>query len=210
MTYFGVKNDLISGPLAPATSDRVERTREGGQVKYLATFETAGGSREPEMSWHTRDRANIFGSPLRAVREAFMDPIDRLGPNLQHAGHDYELWLQRVHWFLYRGEPNGTSFRFFVIIRADREPRPAKSEIQYRLKKANENVNVCGPFFCNQWVARDKFLKLSRGETSSMKYRSQDRQQQVRLGVVCRETDPCRPADPFPANGVPPTDDSMH
>jgi len=106
-----------------------------------------------------------------------MDPIDRLGPNLQHAGHDYELWLQRDHWFLYRGEPNGTSFRFFVIIRADLEPRPAKSEIQYRLKKAIENVNVCGPFFCNQWVARDKFLKLSRGETSSMKYRSQNRQQ---------------------------------
>jgi hypothetical protein len=31
--------------------------------------------------------------------------------------------------------------------------------------------------FCNVWVARDKFLKLARGETKSMTYRRQNRNQ---------------------------------
>jgi hypothetical protein len=36
---------------------------------------------------------------------------------------------------------------------------------------------VCGPFFANVWVARDKFLKLVKGETRSMTYRAQNRHQ---------------------------------
>jgi hypothetical protein len=113
-----------------------------------------------------------------------MEPLDPLGPALRHDGHDYELWLQRDEWHLYRGQPNKTSFRFFLIIKADRrlspdetgKPGPDKNGDCYCLKKAHEDVNVCA-FFANQWVARDKFLKLARGETKSMTYRRQNRNQ---------------------------------
>ena len=104
-----------------------------------------------------------------------MEPLDPLGPILQHAGHQYELWLRRDEWHLYRGQPNGTSFRFFIIIRADRLPGPNKSGDCYCLKRAREDVKVCGPFFANLWVARDKFVKLVNGETRSMTYRRQNR-----------------------------------
>jgi hypothetical protein len=114
-----------------------------------------------------------------------MEPVNPLGAVLRHAGQAYELWLQRNEWFLYRGQANGTSFRYFIIIRADGlpapdklgKPGPDKTEACYSLKKAQEDVNVCGPFFANCWVARDKFLKLARGETRSMTYRRQNRNQ---------------------------------
>jgi hypothetical protein len=54
----------------------------------------------------------------------------------------------------------------FIIIKADRKPGPIKNGIFYRLKKAREDVNLCGPFFANLWVARDKFMKLARGENA--------------------------------------------
>ena len=94
-----------------------------------------------------------------------------------HAGHAYELWLQREGWHLYRGEPKGTSFRFFIILRAESLPVPAKNSADYWLRGLCDNVNVCGPFYANCWVARDKFLKLSGGETISMRYRRQNRNQ---------------------------------
>jgi hypothetical protein len=43
------------------------------------------------------------------------------------------------------------------------------NETQYRLLKAHGDVNVCSPFFANCWVARDKFMKLAKGETCSMR-----------------------------------------
>ena len=106
-----------------------------------------------------------------------MEPIDCLGTELRHAGHDYELWLRREEWHLYRGEANGTSFRFFIIIKADLLPGLGRIESSYYLRNPSEDVNVCGPIFCNVWVARDKFLKLVRGETKSMTYRRQNRNQ---------------------------------
>jgi hypothetical protein len=113
-----------------------------------------------------------------------MDPIECLGPELQHDSHNYTLWLQRNEWFLYRGQPNGTSFRFFLIIKADRLPDPDKSAGSgpdkngdcYCLRRPKEDVNVCA-FFANQWVSRDKFMKLAKGETKSMTYRRQNRNQ---------------------------------
>jgi hypothetical protein len=119
---------------------------------------------------------------------------------VQHAGHNYELWLQRNEWFLYRGQSNGTSFRFFLIIKADRlpgpdksvEPGPDKNGDCYCLKKAREDVNVCGPFFANCWVARDKFVKLVKGESRSMTYRRQNRNQyqdrRVQVDVLALRT----------------------
>jgi hypothetical protein len=106
-----------------------------------------------------------------------MEPVDPLGAVLHHAGHQYELWLRRDEWHLYRGQANGTSFRFFIIIKADRKPGPNGIEPSYWLKKAPEDVNVCGPFFANVWVARDKFLKLTRGQTRSITHRAQNRHQ---------------------------------
>ena len=106
-----------------------------------------------------------------------MEPLISLGPELRHAGHQYELWLRRNEWHLYRGEPNGTTFRFFIIIKADGLPGPEKSGDYYWLGRPCEDVNVCGPIFCNVWVARDKFLKLVKGETRSMTYRRQNRNQ---------------------------------
>jgi hypothetical protein len=106
-----------------------------------------------------------------------MDPIDPLGTRLLYAGHQFELWLQRGEWFLYRSEFTGTSFRHFLIVRADREPRPDENEACYGLRGPVEDVNLCGPFFCNQWVARDKFMKLVKAETQSMRYRRQNRHQ---------------------------------
>ena len=106
-----------------------------------------------------------------------MEPVKPLGPELGHAGHRYELWLRRDEWHLYRGEPNGTTFRFFIIIKADRLPGPDKNGERYWLRSSAEDVKVCGPFFANVWVARDKFLKLVKGETRSMTYRRQNRNQ---------------------------------
>jgi hypothetical protein len=133
-----------------------------------------------EKPWRSNAKRLIIAALPKSLVP--MEPVDPLGAVLHHASHNYDLWLQRDEWFLYRGEPNGTSFRFFLIIRADRkpepgkrQPRPAKIEPQYWLKKACEDVNVCGPFFANVWVARDKFLKLVKGETCSMTYRAQNR-----------------------------------
>jgi hypothetical protein len=106
-----------------------------------------------------------------------VDPIDPLGPCLEHAGSRYELWIRRENWFLYRSEFNGTSFRHFIIIKAETKPGPDKNETCYWLSKAREDVNpnVCGPVYANCWVIRDKFMKLSKGETNSMTYRAQNR-----------------------------------
>jgi hypothetical protein len=106
-----------------------------------------------------------------------MEPLDPLGPALRHASHAYELWLQRDEWHLYRGEPNGTSFRFFIIIKADRKPGSTETEATWWLMGIREEVNVCGSFFANVWVARNKFVKLVKGETRSMTYRAQNRHQ---------------------------------
>ena len=43
--------------------------------------------------------------------------------SLRIDGHHYELWIRREVWFLYRGEFNGTSFRHFLILKADVVPR---------------------------------------------------------------------------------------
>jgi len=75
-----------------------------------------------------------------------MDPIECLGTQLEHDGHNYELWLLRNEWHLYRGQPNGTDFYFFVIIRGEPKPGPAENEIHYRLSKALEDVNACAFF----------------------------------------------------------------
>jgi hypothetical protein len=121
-----------------------------------------------------------------------MEPINPLGPELRHAGQEYELWLRRSAWHLYRGEPNGTSFRFFIIIKAEHKPGSGILEDCYYLRRPRENVNTCGPIFCNLWVARDKFLKLAKGETRSMTYRRRNRNQyqdtrvQVDLGALER------------------------
>jgi hypothetical protein len=56
-----------------------------------------------------------------------MDVIESLGDELRIDGHRYELWIRRDEWFLYRGEFNGTSFRHFVILKAEAIPRPDKS-----------------------------------------------------------------------------------
>jgi hypothetical protein len=81
-----------------------------------------------------------------------MEPLGPLGLALRHAGHNYELWLQRNEWFLYRGEPNGTSFRFFIIIKADRLPGPDKSGEHYWLEKAYP-VFQFSPYFSKyHWV----------------------------------------------------------
>jgi hypothetical protein len=69
-----------------------------------------------------------------------MEPIEQLGPHLRHAGHDYTLWLARDCWHLFRGEANGTSFRFFLIIRADPLPGPAESADCYCLRKPQADV----------------------------------------------------------------------
>jgi hypothetical protein len=106
-----------------------------------------------------------------------MDSIECLGNHLEVAGHRYELWLRRNEWHLYRGEHNGTSFRFFIIVRGEPVPGPDKTSERYGLKRPAEDVNVCGPIFCNVWVARDKFLKLVKGKTRSMTYRRQNRSQ---------------------------------
>jgi hypothetical protein len=74
-----------------------------------------------------------------------MEALIPLGPELRHAGERYELWLRRNEWHLYRGEPNGTSFRFFIIIRADGLPGPEKSDDRYWLRKAREDVNPFSP-----------------------------------------------------------------
>jgi hypothetical protein len=102
-----------------------------------------------------------------------MEPVNPLGPALRHAGHQYELWLRREEWHLYRGEPSGTSFRFFIIMKADRKPGPDKSADYFWLKKAREDVNVCGPFFANVWVTRDKFgpKRLTKDGPTSWSYR---------------------------------------
>ena len=42
----------------------------------------------------------IEGKLLKSGR----GPIDPLGPELRYRDHDYQLWLQRNEWFLYRGE----------------------------------------------------------------------------------------------------------
>ena len=59
-----------------------------------------------------------------------MEPLDPLGPALHHAGHKYELWFRENKWHLYRGETNGTSFRFFLILKAEPRPGPDKNQIQ--------------------------------------------------------------------------------
>jgi hypothetical protein len=104
-----------------------------------------------------------------------MEPLE-LGPNLHYAGRQFEVWLQRDRWFLYRSEFDGTSFRFFLIIRGDPKPGSTDTAPSWWLEGIRENVNVCA-FYANQWVARDKFLKLARGETRSMTYRRQNRNQ---------------------------------
>jgi len=58
-----------------------------------------------------------------------MDPIECLGTQLEHDGHNYELWLLRNEWHLYRGQPNGTDFYFFVIIRG--EPKPGRLRMKF-------------------------------------------------------------------------------
>jgi hypothetical protein len=107
-----------------------------------------------------------------------MEPLE-LGPNLHYAGRQFELWLQRNRWFLYRSEFDGTSFRFFVIIRGDPKPGSTDTAPSWWLEGMREDVNpnVCGPFYANVWVSRDKFMKLARGETRSMTYRAQNRSQ---------------------------------
>jgi hypothetical protein len=108
-------------------------------------------------------------------------PIKYLGAQLEHEGITYQLWMQRGEWHLYRGKaPSVGSFNHFLIIKADRP----ESTGDYQLPNPQAGVNVCGPFYANLWVARDKLVKLAQGETRSMSYRprSQNRETQTRTG----------------------------
>src|SRR6516164_6236484 len=91
-----------------------------------------------------------------------MDSIECLGTQLEHAGHAYTLWLQRNEWFLYCGHGNGTSFLFFIIIKADRKPGPVENGDCYWLKRPREHVNMCGPFYGASWLASSRFLFLGK------------------------------------------------
>jgi hypothetical protein len=96
------------------------------------------------------------------------------GARLEYAGQEFELWIQRDRWFLYRSGFNGTSFRNFIIIKADRKPRLEENGQWYGLQEPRPGVNLC-EFYANQWVAREKLIKLARGESQVMTYRAQDR-----------------------------------
>jgi hypothetical protein len=95
------------------------------------------------------------------------------GARLEYAGQEFELWIQRDRWFLYRSGFNGTSFINFIIIKADRKPRLEENGQWYGLQEPRPGVNLC-EFYANQWVAREKLIKLARGETQVMTYRAQD------------------------------------
>jgi hypothetical protein len=163
----------LKGPVRGAGANKEPTGREipSGTLKGHREFPGEGLSRKILVK---RSKRLIIAA---LPRERLMEPLDPLGPALRHAGHEYELWLRRNEWHLYRGEPNGTSFRFFIIIRADGLPGPDKSGDCYGLRRSVENVNLCGPIFCNVSVARDKFFKLVKGETRSMTYRRQNRNQ---------------------------------
>jgi hypothetical protein len=91
----------------------------------------------------------------------------QFGPTLAYQDRSYRLAGRYDLWLCYHSDVSAVGkFRHFLIIKADRG-----SDGTPEVKNPREESNFCTGY-AHAAVIHDKLLKLSRGQTHSMHYRS--------------------------------------
>lgn len=119
-----------------------------------------------------------------------LTPLE-LTPVLVFQNETYQLILNNGLWHLYGGPRTANNFGHFLILKADARQPSSGPEGPPIIEVLEEARNLC-KFFCNVWVARDKYMKLVSGASSSMTYqpyrqrRAAERQAPLDLSTLRR------------------------